>query len=55
MAEVTLLEVIKELYGLPTSGNMWHAQLLHTLREMDFKPTRCEPDVWIGGGEGGYN
>ena len=32
MDERTLLEVIKVLYGLPTSGNRWHAHLLHTLR-----------------------
>ena len=26
-----------------------------TLREMVFKPTRFDPDVWIRGREGGYN
>ena len=32
MAEGTLLVVIKALYGLPTSGNRWHAHLSYTLR-----------------------
>ena len=55
MAEKNLLEVIKALHGLPTSGNMWNAHLSHTLREMGFKPTRFDPDVWIRGGEGSYD
>ena len=45
MAEGNLLEVIKALYDLPTSGNRWHAQLLLTWREMGFKPTRFDLDV----------
>ena len=49
------VEVIKALYGLFISRNMWHAQLSHTLREMGFKPTHFEPDVWIRGHEGGHN
>ena len=28
MDEGTLLEVVKALYGLPTSGNRWNAHLL---------------------------
>ena len=54
MAERTLLEVITAIYGLLASRKRWHVQLLHTLREMGFKPTRLNPDVWIRGGEGGY-
>ena len=50
-----MLEVFKALYGLHTSGNRCHAQLLHTLREMGFKPTLFDQDVWIRGGEGGYD
>ena len=55
MDEGTLLEVIEAPYGLPTSGNRWHANLLHTLREMGFTLTRFDPDVLIRGREGGYN
>ena len=49
MAEGTFPEVIKALYGLLTSMNMWHAHLSHTLREMGLKPTCFDPDVWIRG------
>ena len=54
MADGTLLEVIKALYGLPTSRNRWTTQLSHTLKEIDFKQTSFDPDVWIRGREGGY-
>ena len=26
-----------------------------TLRDMSFKPTRFDPDVWIRGSKGGYD
>ena len=55
MAEGDLMGVIKALYGLPTSGNRWHSHLSHTLREMGFKPTRFDPDVWIRGRDVGYD
>ena len=55
MVEGDLLEVVKALYGLPTSGNMWHTHLAHTLREMIFNTIRFELDVWIGGSKVGYN
>ena len=55
MAEGTLLELIKAFYELVTYGKRWHAHLLHTLREMGFKPTRFDPDVWIREREGGYD
>ena len=55
MPEGNLLEVVKALYGFPISGNRWHAHISQTLREMGFKPTRFDPDVWIRGREGGYN
>ena len=49
------MEVIKALYGLPTSGNRWHTHLSHTLREIGFRPTCYDPDVWIRGRKGGYD
>ena len=55
MAEETLLEVIKVIYGLPTSGNRWHTHSSHTLREMGLKPTRFDLYVWIRGSKGGYD
>ena len=53
--EGTLLEVIKALYGLPTYSKRWHANLSNTLREMGFKPTFFDPDVWIRRCKGGYD
>ena len=55
MAEGYLLEVIKALYGLPISGNRWHAHLSHTLREIDFNLTRSDLDFWIRGCKAGYD
>ena len=55
MPEETLLELVKVLYGFPTSGNRWHAHLSQTLREMGFKPTRFDLYDWIMGREGGYD
>ena len=55
MVEGTLLEVIKALYGLPTSGNRWHAHLLHTMKEIVFKPIRIDQDIWIIGRQGGQD
>ena len=47
MAGVTLLEVIKAMYGFPTSGNRWQANFLNNLIGMGFKPTRFNPHVCI--------
>jgi hypothetical protein len=37
----------KELYGLKSSGNRWHAHFAKTLYNMGFEPTRYDRDVWI--------
>ena len=55
MPERTLLEVKKALHSLPTSVNRWHAHLSQTLRDVGFKPTRFDPDVWIRRRDGGYD
>ena len=46
--------MVKALYRLPKSGNMWHLHLSHTLKEMGFQLTFFDPDVWIRGPQGGY-
>ena len=53
MVEGGLLEILKSLYVLTTSGNRWHVHLLYTLRSMSFKPTCFDLDVWIRGFKGG--
>ena len=48
------MEVVKALYGLPTSENMLNVNSSHNLRVMIFNPTRFDPYVWIRGPEGGH-
>jgi hypothetical protein len=35
------------LYGLKTSGMAWHAELVETLRSMEFISFLADPDVWM--------
>ena len=37
----------KALYGLKSSGAAFRAHLAETLRDIGFKPTKADPDVWI--------
>ena len=43
----SLAQIVRALYGLPSSGRAWHKHLAKTLRKMGFKPTRFDPDVYI--------
>ena len=47
LKEGSYAQIVKALYGLPTSGRNWHAHLAETLRGMGFRPTRYDPDVYI--------
>ena len=40
------LIVIKALYGLKSSGAMWHLKLADNLREMGFTPCQADCDFW---------
>ncbi len=42
----TLL-VDKALYGLRSSGLCWHERFADTLRDMGYKPSRADADVWM--------
>ena len=37
----------KALYGTRSGQACWHDKLLHILQQMDFKPSRAEPDIWM--------
>ena len=37
----------KALYGLRSSGLMWHERLANCLRDMGFIPYKAEPDIWM--------
>ena len=39
--------ICKALYGLRSSGARFHEKLADTLRDLNFYPSRADPDVWI--------
>ena len=41
------LVISKALYGLRTSGLRWHERFADTLRDMGYKASRGDPDVWM--------
>ena len=43
----------KALYGLATSARQWSLTLGEAIKEMGFKPTRADPDLWIKESENG--
>jgi Reverse transcriptase (RNA-dependent DNA polymerase) len=45
--EGCVLLINKALYGLRTSGLRWHERFADTLRDMDFRPCKADPDVWM--------
>ena len=48
-----LLIMIKALYGTRSGGARWHDRLFDILQEMDFKPSKADPDVWMRPESGG--
>ena len=42
-----VLVIFKALYGLRTSGKMWHELFSDVMRSMGFTPSRAEPDIWM--------
>jgi hypothetical protein len=43
----SIMIVKKALYGLKTSGAAFRAHLAETLYELNYIPTKADPDVWI--------
>jgi hypothetical protein len=39
--------IVCAMYGLKSSGAAWHAQLSSTLYDLDFAPSKSDPDVWL--------
>jgi hypothetical protein len=39
--------IVRAMYGLKSSGAAWHAQLSTTLNDMNFTPSKADPDVWM--------
>jgi hypothetical protein len=42
-----LLVVFKALYGLWTSGLRWHEKFADTLRDMGFRTSKADSDIWM--------
>jgi Reverse transcriptase (RNA-dependent DNA polymerase) len=42
-----VLVVVRALYGLWSAGASWRTALAEVLADLEFKPTRANPDVWI--------
>jgi Reverse transcriptase (RNA-dependent DNA polymerase) len=39
--------ITRALYGLKSSGAVWRLHLAQTLRDMDFKSSYVDPDIWM--------
>ena len=39
--------VVKAQYGLKSSGKCWHDKLHDVLRDLNFAPSKAEPDIWM--------
>ena len=39
--------VVRALYGLKSSGAMWHRKLAENLRDMGFRPSKADYDLWM--------
>ena len=43
----SIMIIKKALYGLKSSGAAFRAHLAETLYDLNYKPTRGDPDVWV--------
>ena len=48
-----LLIMVKALYGTRSGGARWHDRLFDILQELNFKPSKADPDVWMRPEPGG--
>jgi hypothetical protein len=39
--------VVRVLYGLKSSGAAFRALLAETLYDLNYRPTKADPDVWL--------
>jgi Reverse transcriptase (RNA-dependent DNA polymerase) len=42
-----ILIISKALYGLRSSGTIWHDRFADCVRELGFFPCKAEPDIWM--------
>ena len=42
-----VLVMYKAIYGTRSGGACWHDKLFDILQQMDFKPPKADPDIWM--------
>ena len=42
-----VLVMHKALYGTRSGGACWHDKLFDILHQIDFKPSKADPDIWM--------
>ena len=42
-----VLVMYKALYGKTSGGACWHARFFDILQQMDFKPSKADPGIWM--------
>jgi Reverse transcriptase (RNA-dependent DNA polymerase) len=53
--EGSLMIIVKDLYGLKSSGKRWHERLFDVLLSLGFTSTKAEEDIWIKDMDDHYN
>ena len=48
-----VLVMYKALHGTRSGGAHWHDKLFDILQQMDFKPSKADPDIWMRSSENG--
>ena len=43
----TPMKINRAFYGLKSVDNSWHKALSTTLSNMNFEPSRVDPDIWL--------
>ena len=43
----TPMRINRALYGLKYAGNYWNKALSITLSNINFEPSRADPDIWL--------
>ena len=41
------MQINQSLYGLKYAGTSWNKALSTTLSNMNFEPSRADPDIWV--------
>jgi hypothetical protein len=45
--EGCVVVIVRALYGMKSSGAAWRAHLAQTMKDLEFDPSKADPDVWM--------